>query len=133
MVVGDRPTRLPRASLLEDVLFSGASIEGDRAMSRKFKSRKTPPPVSDLSALPILLTIHEMSAIYRVNSDTIRRQMALHKFRPLPFEKYPYRWRREDVIRDLTEPRPKLKVRKHGFAMAKARREADAELAHAGE
>ena len=94
------------------------------------RNRKTPPAVTDLSKLPLLLTITEMAGIYRVNPDTIRRALSLHEFRPIPFEKYPYRWRREDVERDLKTPRTKLKSRKHGFAASKVRRDAarDAEL-----
>ena len=94
-------------------------------------SRKLPVPVSDLASLPVLLTLNEMAAIYRVAPDTIRRALSLHKFHPLPFEKYPYRWKRDDVIRDLNTPRVKLKTRKHGFAAKKAQRER--ELAAAGE
>jgi len=94
-------------------------------------SRKAPAPISDLSSLPYLLTILEMAAIYRVQPDTIRRALSLHKFHPLPFEKYPYRWKRDDVIRDLNTPRAKLRVRKHGFAAKKAQRER--ELVAAGE
>ena len=70
-----------------------------------------------------------MAAIYRVNPDTIRRALSLHKFQPVPFEKYPYRWRRDDVLRDLNTPRAKLRTRKHGFAAAKAKRELEPEPA----
>jgi hypothetical protein len=45
-------------------------------------------------------------------------------FRPLPFDKYPYRWLRDDVARDLQTHRPKLKTRRHGFAATKAKRQA---------
>jgi len=86
-------------------------------------SRKTPAPITNWDDIPIILKIHDMAALYRVNPDTIRRALSLHEWRPVPFEKYPYRWRREDVIRDLATPRPKLKTRKHGFAAAKVRRE----------
>jgi len=82
-----------------------------------------PAPVVDLQSLPVMLTLNEMSGIYRVSPLTIRRALSLQKFRPLPFEKYPYRWRREDVLRDLRTPRPQLRTRKHGFAAAKAKRD----------
>lgn len=86
-------------------------------------------PVTDLSHLPVILTLKEMAAIYRVSVLTIRRALSTDKFRPLPFEKYPYRWLRADVQRDLNTRRPTLRTRRHGFAATKARRLA-AELAH---
>lgn len=82
------------------------------------------PPVSDLSALPVILTLPELAAVYRVSPLTIRRQLSDNSFRPLPFEKYPYRWLRDDVIRDLQTRHVKLKTRRHGFAAAKAKRDA---------
>lgn len=82
------------------------------------------PPVSDLSALPVILTLPELAAVYRVSPLTIRRQLSDNTFRPLPFEKYPYRWLRDDVIRDLQTRHVKLKTRRHGFAATKAKRDA---------
>lgn len=88
-----------------------------------------PAPVTDLDSLPVILTLKEMSALYRVSPLTIRRALSLDKFRPLPFEKYPYRWLRADVLRDLATRRPKLRQRRHGFAAVKARRQAADEQA----
>lgn len=82
------------------------------------------PPVSDLSSLPVILTLPELAAVYRVSPLTIRRQLSDNSFRPLPFEKYPYRWLRDDVIRDLQTRHVKLKTRRHGFAATKAKRDA---------
>lgn len=87
-------------------------------------------PVTDLATLPLILTLPEIAAVYRVSAATIRRGLQSDTFRPLPFEKYPYRWRRDDVKRDLEMVRPKLKSRRHGFAAAKAKRLAAEELAH---
>jgi hypothetical protein len=81
-------------------------------------------PVSDLSKLPVVLTLSEIALIFRVSPLTIRRQLSLDAFRPLPFEKYPYRWLRDDVIRELGTRRPKLRMRRHGFAATKAKRQA---------
>jgi hypothetical protein len=82
-------------------------------------------PVQDLSALPVILTLPEIAAVYRVSALTIRRGLQKNEFRPLPFEKYPYRWLRDDVIRDLQTRHTKLKTRRHGFAAAKAKRLAE--------
>jgi hypothetical protein len=79
-------------------------------------------PVTDVSKLPVILTLKEMSAVYRVSPLTIRRGLQMNAFRPLPFEKYPYRWLRDDVVRDLQTRHVKLKTRRHGFAAAKAKR-----------
>ena len=81
-------------------------------------------PVSDISQLPIILTLKEISAVYRISPLTIRRGLQDNSFRPLPFEKYPYRWLRDDVVHDLKTRRPKLKSRRHGFAATKAKRQA---------
>jgi hypothetical protein len=89
------------------------------------KESTVPTPVTDLESLPVILTLKEMSAIYRVSPLTIRRALSLDTFRPLPFEKYPYRWLRADVVRDLATRRPKLRQRRHGFAAVHARRAAE--------
>jgi hypothetical protein len=79
-------------------------------------------PVTDLQALPVILKLPDIAALYRVSPLTIRRALQQHRFRPQPFDKYPYRWLRDDVIRDLHTRHP-LKTRPHGFAAGKARRE----------
>jgi hypothetical protein len=75
--------------------------------------------VLDLKTLPVILNLQEIAAVYRVSPLTIRRGLQTNAFRPLPFEKYPYRWLRDDVVRDLQTRRPKLKQRRHGFAAEK--------------
>lgn len=86
----------------------------------KSKSRMTPPaPVSNLSSLPFILTLREVAAIYRLSDRTIRRDLERNEFRPMPYDKYPYRWRRDDVIRDLNGPSRKMRRRAHGFATTK--------------
>ena len=79
--------------------------------------------VTDLGSLPVILTLKEIAAVYRVSPLTIRRGLQANTFRPLPFDKYPYRWLRDDVLRDLATRRTKLKTRRHGFAATKAREE----------
>jgi hypothetical protein len=81
----------------------------------------------DLKKLPVVLTLAEVAMIFRVSPLTIRRQLSINEFRPLPFEKYPYRWLRDDVIKSLATHRPKLRMRKHGFAATKAKRRASGE------
>ena len=79
--------------------------------------------VLDLKLLPVILTLSEVAAVYRISPLTIRRGLQTNAFRPLPFEKYPYRWLRDDVIRDLQTRHVKLKTRRHGFAAAKLKRD----------
>jgi hypothetical protein len=80
------------------------------------------PPVTDLDALPVILTIKEVSAVYRISPLTIRRRLFENTFRPLPFDKYPYRWLKDDVVKDLATFKSRLPYRAHGFAKAKPRR-----------
>jgi hypothetical protein len=87
-------------------------------------------PASDLNALPLILTIDELAPIYRLSPATIRSQVQRGTFAPRPWDRYPYRWRREDVLADLKRPRPEQPRRQHGFAAAavKARRPQKASL-----
>ena len=57
--------------------------------------------LSDVGKLPVLLTLTEVAALYGLSPRTIRNQLQTQSFRPLPFDTFPYRWLREDVIRDL--------------------------------
>lgn len=61
-----------------------------------------------------LLTIHDLAVIYRVSVPTIRRGLQTGTWRPVPWDKYPYRWRKDDVDRDLAANRPELRMRNHG-------------------
>lgn len=63
-----------------------------------------------------ILTLKEVAEIYRLSPWTIRRGLSKGTFRPRPFEKYPYRWRRVDVEADLNRTRDDMPRRKHGFA-----------------
>ena len=81
--------------------------------------------VTNLDALPAILTLEEISGIYRLAIPTIRRALQTGTFRPKYWDKYPYRWRREDVLADLKKPREE-KRRAHGFASV--RRQARASI-----
>lgn len=71
--------------------------------------------VTNLESLPLILTLKELALIYRVSMSTIRRGLQDGTFRPRPFDKYPYRWKRDDVAADLHRPREERR-RAHGFA-----------------
>jgi len=77
--------------------------------------------IQDVNQLPVILTLTEIAAVYRISPLTIRRGLQANTFRPLPFDKYPYRWLRDDVARDLQTRRTKLKTRRHGFAATKVK------------
>jgi hypothetical protein len=57
--------------------------------------------ITDLSQLPLVLTIDEIAMLYRRAKSTIRRNIQLHRFTPVPFDGPPYRWLRAHVERDL--------------------------------
>jgi len=78
-------------------------------------------PVKDVSTLPVVVTLPEIANLYRISTRTIRRALQRNEFRPLPFKKYPYRWMREDIERDLQTRQTKLKTRRHGFAATKGK------------
>jgi len=68
-----------------------------------------------LQRLPVILTLTELAPLYRLSLSTLRSQIQRGTFAPRPFDKYPYRWRRDDVIADLKRARPERR-RPHGFA-----------------
>ena len=77
------------------------------------------PAVADVSSLPLVLTLSEMAALYRISIATIRRGLQNGTFAPRPCATYPYRWSREDVLADLRRPRAEQPHRPHGFAARK--------------
>jgi len=87
-----------------------------------------PVGVTDLALVPLVLTIHEIAGIYRVSVGTIRRGLQSGTFSPPPWKTYPYRWRREDVIADLSRARDPRPHKPHGFAATRARRPQKATL-----
>lgn len=72
--------------------------------------------VTDMDSLPVILTLKEMAGIYRISQSTIRRGLQNGTFRPRPWDRYPYRWNRDDVAADLKRRRDEQTMRKHGFA-----------------
>lgn len=59
----------------------------------------SPELITDLASLPMVLLVDDILGIYRMGRGTLRRDLALGTFRPRPFAKRPYRWRRADVER----------------------------------
>jgi hypothetical protein len=57
--------------------------------------------ITDLSQLPLVLTIDEMAAIYRRAKSTIRRSIQQGRFQPAPYDGPPYRWLRAHIESDL--------------------------------
>jgi hypothetical protein len=86
------------------------------------------PAVTDLSSLPVILTLKEIAQIYRVSEFTIRRGLQNGTFSPRPWDRYPYRWRRDDVALDLKRRRDEQPHKAHGFAATRTRRPAKATL-----
>jgi len=83
----------------------------------------------DVNNLPVIVTIEELSRLYRLSEWTIRRRCQLGLFSPVPWERYPYRWRREDIIADIKRAqRPERPRRAHGFAAVKKPQPAKATL-----
>lgn len=81
--------------------------------------------IPELAALDLFVLLPQVAALYRLHPKTLQRKCAEGSFYPPPALKYPYRWRREDIVRDCTGRATKraLPKRAHGFAAVKARRE----------
>lgn len=74
--------------------------------------------IADVLSMPVILILPEVAAIYRISESKLRHQLQAGTFRPKPWDTYPYRWRREDVIahlhrRPATIPRKRPHGRPH--------------------
>ena len=58
-------------------------------------------PICDFALVPVVLTIVDVSRIYRLTVTTIYKQIRAGVFVPAPWARSPYRWRREDILADL--------------------------------
>ena len=58
-------------------------------------------PITDLTQLPLVLTLEEVCRVYRRSKFTVRRELQQKTFRPAPTMRFPYRWFRADIERDL--------------------------------
>jgi hypothetical protein len=56
---------------------------------------------ADPSTWPVTLTPEHVAAIYHRSVGAVKKACQLHRFVPAPFQKYPFRWRRVDVLRDV--------------------------------
>lgn len=82
--------------------------------------------VRDVRGVDILLTIDEVAAIYRLSTTTVRTRLQRGTFRPLPWDKYPYRWTKSDIENDLRMRRVEQRYSGHGYASTKSLRPARA-------
>ena len=73
-------------------------------------------PVLDLDNLPALITLEEIAYLHRLSPKTVRDHLQRGIFPIKPWDKYPYRFRREDVLADLNKRRADQPRRAHGFA-----------------
>jgi hypothetical protein len=78
-------------------------------------------PITNLANLRIFVDLEEVADIYHLTVKTLRRKCSEGSFYPPPARKYPYLWRRDDILRDINGPSKRLPKRAHGFAAVKAR------------
>lgn len=76
---------------------------------------------SDVRGVEMLLTLEEVAQIYRRSPATIKTYLQRGIFSPLPCRKYPYRWKKSDIERDLENAEPDRRYAAHGFATTKKR------------
>ena len=79
--------------------------------------------VAPAPAIEPLLTLDEVAAIHRLSPSTIRSYLQKGLFHPQPVRKYPYRWLKSEVERDLATHLD-ARYAKHGFAAKHVRRRA---------
>jgi hypothetical protein len=76
-------------------------------------------PIAQVRGVDVLLTLNDVATIYRQSPSTIRGKLQKGLFRPPPVRKYPYRWRKADIERDLATQVHDDRSAKHGFAAKK--------------
>jgi hypothetical protein len=61
--------------------------------------------VTDPETWPVTLTLEEVAEIYQRSADSIRHSLTPKSqrmpFRPAPFRKRPWLWRKADIVRDV--------------------------------
>lgn len=79
------------------------------------ESQDPPDPIKELSELPYIINLEEMIRLVRKTEKTIRGQLQAGRFPIEPFMKYPYRWRKDDVIKYFKGAPRREPKRPHGF------------------
>jgi len=82
-----------------------------------------PSTITTLADLSIFVDLKTVAEIYHLSPKTLQRKCSEGSFLPPPARKYPYLWRRDDIVRDINGPSKRLPKRAHGFAAMKARRD----------
>jgi hypothetical protein len=70
-----------------------------------------PAPVVTFDTLPLVMTVEDILAVYRIGYSTLRKQLANSTFEPRPFARDPYRWLKRDVQRHLERMSPGVMVK----------------------
>ncbi len=65
----------------------------------------TPFSITDDATWPVCLTAEQVAAIYQRSVGGLKKACQQHRFIPAPFQTHPYRWRRIDLKRQLSEAR----------------------------
>ena len=61
--------------------------------------------VADDATWPLVLTADQVAAIYQRPVGGIKKACQERRFVPAPFQKHPWRWRKADVLRDVSGAR----------------------------
>lgn len=63
----------------------------------------------DPATWPMALNIDQVAAIFQTTPRGIRQKLHRHRWQPMPFAKYPMRWRKGDVLRTVEGARGGLR------------------------
>lgn len=64
-------------------------------------TRRERATIYSVEDLPITLLIDDVCEVYVRARSTVLRDVRAGLFEPPPFDSHPYRWRKEDIVRDL--------------------------------
>lgn len=63
----------------------------------------------DPSTWPMTLNLAQVAAIFQTTPAGVRKKLLRLRFQPVPFAKYPMRWRKVDVLRAVDGARGGLR------------------------
>lgn len=68
--------------------------------------------IADSATWPAVLTVEQVAEIYRRTVGAVKKACQQRRFVPAPFQMYPYRFRKTDVVRDVEGGRASASLRR---------------------
>lgn len=73
---------------------------------------------TNYDVLPLVLKISHICRLFQISEAKLRRELQHGTFKPEPFARNPYRWKKRDVVDYLETPTPQLRYALHVLSAA---------------